>query len=170
MYHGPSRISSDLCLASCKLKVMRTLATWLSEYSHDHQNKQNQRLHIVCVPVIMATVVGLLHLIAPASGAQLVGVEIGVGDLLLVTALIWYATLGLKALSLMALQLCVSLGLTVLLQHIFGKETVWILLALFAMTWIGQFYGHKLEGKRPSFFKDLQYLLIGPLWVWLGHK
>jgi uncharacterized membrane protein YGL010W len=38
-------------------------------------------------------------------------------------------------------------------------------LAIFVIAWIGQFYGHKLEGKKPSFFKDLQFLLIGPAWV-----
>jgi len=34
-----------------------------------------------------------------------------------------------------------------------------------ALAWIGQFVGHAVEGKRPSFFKDLQFLLIGPLWL-----
>ncbi len=38
-------------------------------------------------------------------------------------------------------------------------------LIIFAIAWIGQFYGHKVEGKKPSFIKDLQFLLIGPLWV-----
>ena len=38
-------------------------------------------------------------------------------------------------------------------------------LAIFVIAWIGQFYGHKLEGKKPSFLKDLQFLLIGPAWV-----
>ena len=33
------------------------------------------------------------------------------------------------------------------------------------IAWIGQFVGHAVEGKRPSFFKDLQFLLIGPLWL-----
>jgi small subunit ribosomal protein S2 len=37
-------------------------------------------------------------------------------------------------------------------------------IALFVLAWIGQFYGHKVEGKKPSFFKDLQFLLIGPIW------
>jgi len=36
---------------------------------------------------------------------------------------------------------------------------------VFALAWIGQFVGHKLEGKKPSFLKDLQFLLIGPIWV-----
>jgi uncharacterized membrane protein YGL010W len=38
-------------------------------------------------------------------------------------------------------------------------------LGLFSVAWIGQFYGHKVEGKKPSFFQDLQFLLIGPAWV-----
>lgn len=39
-------------------------------------------------------------------------------------------------------------------------------LTLFILAWIGQFYGHHVEGKKPSFFQDLQFLLIGPLWVY----
>lgn len=41
----------------------------------------------------------------------------------------------------------------------------WVALGAFVVAWIGQFYGHKIEGKKPSFFEDLQYLLIGPVWV-----
>jgi uncharacterized membrane protein YGL010W len=35
----------------------------------------------------------------------------------------------------------------------------------FVVAWIGQFIGHAIEGKRPSFFKDVQFLMIGPLWL-----
>jgi uncharacterized membrane protein YGL010W len=38
-------------------------------------------------------------------------------------------------------------------------------IALFVVAWIGQFIGHKIEGKKPSFFEDLRFLLIGPLFV-----
>ena len=41
-------------------------------------------------------------------------------------------------------------------------------LVIFVIGWIGQFIGHAIEGKRPSFMKDIQFLLIGPLWL-LGH-
>ena len=37
--------------------------------------------------------------------------------------------------------------------------------AVFVLAWIGQFVGHKVEGKKPSFFKDVQFLMIGPLWL-----
>ena len=43
---------------------------------------------------------------------------------------------------------------------------LWIICAvLFALAWLGQFIGHAIEGRRPSFFKDLPFLLIGPLWL-----
>lgn len=40
-----------------------------------------------------------------------------------------------------------------------------VFLGVFILSWIGQFYGHKIEGKKPSFLKDLQFLLIGPVWL-----
>ena len=40
-----------------------------------------------------------------------------------------------------------------------------VCLIIFVLAWIGQFWGHKVEGKKPSFLKDLQFLLIGPLWL-----
>ena len=41
----------------------------------------------------------------------------------------------------------------------------WLALGVFVVAWIGQFIGHKIEGRRPSFFTDLKYLLVGPLWT-----
>ncbi len=38
-------------------------------------------------------------------------------------------------------------------------------LGIFIISWVFQFIGHAIEGKKPSFFQDIQYLLIGPLWV-----
>ena len=35
----------------------------------------------------------------------------------------------------------------------------------FVLAWLGQFIGHLIEGKKPSFFKDLMFLLIGPAWL-----
>jgi uncharacterized membrane protein YGL010W len=44
--------------------------------------------------------------------------------------------------------------------------SLWIIaLVIFVAAWAGQFYGHKVEGKKPSFLKDLQFLLIGPAWL-----
>ena len=43
---------------------------------------------------------------------------------------------------------------------------------IFVVGWIFQFVGHKIEGKKPSFFEDIQYLWVGPLFVvaWLLRR
>jgi uncharacterized membrane protein YGL010W len=47
-----------------------------------------------------------------------------------------------------------------------GWLPVWkICLGLFVAAWIGQFIGHKIEGEKPSFLKDVVFLLIGPAWL-----
>ena len=38
-------------------------------------------------------------------------------------------------------------------------------IGIFLFGWVLQFIGHHIEGAKPSFFKDLQFLLIGPLWL-----
>lgn len=49
--------------------------------------------------------------------------------------------------------------------NLMGIPTWQVALPVFVLAWIGQFIGHKIEGKRPSFFKDIHFLLIGPLWL-----
>jgi len=47
-----------------------------------------------------------------------------------------------------------------------GGPAVWLVCAvIFVLAWIGQFIGHKIEGKKPSFFEDVKFLLIGPIWL-----
>jgi len=52
-----------------------------------------------------------------------------------------------------------------LYRNIGSSGLLWLAIGIFVVAWIGQFIGHKIEGKRPSFLTDLQYLLIGPAWL-----
>jgi uncharacterized membrane protein YGL010W len=65
----------------------------------------------------------------------------------------------------MVLQALVMLGICFKISNMAGNYLLYSSLVIFAIAWVFQFIGHHLEGKRPSFFKDLQFLLIGPLWV-----
>lgn len=138
---------------------MRNLESWLSEYSESHQNKTNQKLHKICVPAIFFSILGMLWtaMLGPVNAAIIVAVLI----------LPFYIRLGVKALMPIVPQLLVTFGILYFwslhcsVQFIFNT-----CLGVFVVAWIGQFIGHKIEGKKPSFFKDLQFLLIGPLWVW----
>lgn len=136
---------------------MHTLQDWLTEYRVSHQNPVNKRLHWICVPLITASVIGLLW-----------SLNSFVALIALILAMIFYARLSMPLFSVMTLfsTLIVILIwiLSAPLQSLSPYASVGFYLSLFIVGWMGQFYGHKIEGKKPSFFKDLQFLLIGPAW------
>lgn len=127
---------------------MKTMNQWFDEYSESHQNKTNKAIHWVCVPTILFSIIGILAHFSALLTA-----------LLLLLSLIFYARLDLVLAVAMAALLVVMAWLIYTLPVGVG-----FYIGLFVLAWIGQFYGHKIEGKKPSFFKDLQFLLIGPIW------
>jgi uncharacterized membrane protein YGL010W len=52
-----------------------------------------------------------------------------------------------------------------LVQKASGGNLVWVSVGLFVAAWIAQFWGHNVEGKKPSFIKDVQFLMIGRLGI-----
>ena len=136
---------------------MKSLEQWFSEYGESHRHPTNQIIHKICVPLIFFSIVGLLVQIPIQLG------PLKLGELVLAIALGWYMTLGPRAFLVMLGQLLLSYVLIYALGHFISP--FWPLVLIFVLAWIGQFVGHKIEGKKPSFFKDLQFLLIGPLWV-----
>ena len=127
---------------------MKTMNQWFDEYSESHQNKTNKAIHWVCVPTILFSIIGILAHFSALLTA-----------LLLLLSLVFYARLDLVLTVAMAALLVVMAWLIYTLPVGVG-----FYLGVFVLAWIGQFYGHKVEGKKPSFFKDLQFLLIGPVW------
>ncbi len=128
---------------------MRTLQDWLSEYSESHQNPINKKIHWLCVPVIVWTLMGMSY-----------HVHVLLTVAMMAVMLLFYVRLSLKLTLGIAVFLSILLAVTWALPVGFGFYA-----GLFVLAWIGQFYGHKEEGKKPSFFKDVQFLLIGPAWV-----
>jgi uncharacterized membrane protein YGL010W len=128
--------------------MMKTLAAWLDEYSESHQNPTNKKIHWLCVPVISFTVLALAY-----------SLHYGVA-LAAIAASIWFYAQLSKSLAVgMLAMTVVMLAIAAVLPNL-----VWWAVGLFVVAWIGQFIGHHIEGKKPSFFKDLQFLLIGPAW------
>ena len=129
----------------------RTIDVLLEQYRSSHLHPTNEWIHIVCVPTIVFTLLGLLWCVHPllAMGATL-------------AALGYYLTLSRP----FALGMLLMAGL--MLAILAALPAAYILpvsLGVFVLAWIGQFIGHKIEGKKPSFFDDLRFLLIGPLFV-----
>ena len=141
----------------------RRIDRWFARYSDDHRNPANQRIHLVAVPLILWSVVGLLWCIPVAGSWFRPGLwaalamffawsfyfrasrRLGYGMLAVFVAMAWLTR-----------WLHLALGTLPLLYLAIG---------VFVIAWVAQFVGHKLEGRKPSFLTDLTYLLIGPAWV-----
>ena len=138
---------------------MKSLQQWLSEYGDSHRNPTNKALHWLCIPPIVLSVIGFLRAI-PVGGNWL-----NAATLIGVLALIYYALLSWR----LALgMLPVFLGLYAVVSWSYHGLGVWhlpLMVGIFVLAWAGQFIGHRVERKKPSFFKDVQFLLIGPLWL-----
>ena len=144
---------------------MRTIQSLLDEYGESHQNPLNKLIHWIAVPAILWTIVALLWSIPFPSTVNLAGIPVN------------WATIGLVLAQVYWFRLSPRLGLGLLLYNVFmiqltvmvPRLTTWPLwqlaLTVFVIAWVLQFIGHAIEGKRPSFFKDLQFLLIGPAWL-----
>ena len=142
---------------------MRTMQDWLDSYSSDHQNPTNRLFHWLCVPQIVWSVIALLWAIpVPTAflrpGAWAVAV--------MVLAFYWYW----KHSHRLAIALLIAFALLGLLTHVLfdrlgAVSLCYLAVGVFVVAWIGQFIGHKFEGRRPSFLTDLSYLLIGPAWL-----
>lgn len=142
---------------------MRSVNQWLNEYGESHQNPTNKSIHWICVPAIFFSIVALLYCIKLPW--QLNEIQLNVAMIVLLLVTFYY------------LRISVSLGIGMLLFGIVTLLTcflieryvplsLWLVaIIIFIAAWIGQFYGHSVEGKKPSFLKDIQFLLIGPMWL-----
>lgn len=146
---------------------MKTLDQWFEEYAVSHQNPQNKAIHYICVPAIFFSIVGLLMSIPSAGLAQLANHTLPIianwAGVVLVFVLLFYLRLSV----MMAVRIAIFSLLCLVANFYIGQVVpLWMFsVGLFALAWIGQFYGHNIEGKKPSFLKDIQFLMIGPAWV-----
>lgn len=137
-----------------------------AEYAESHRNSTNKLIHWICVPLIFWSILGFISLIPSKS----IGF-IYIGEISYVS----FAAIALVTIFYLRLSFIISLIMFILMiimeSFAYGinirfKENSWIVyLSVFVITWIFQFVGHKIEGKKPSFLKDLQFLLVGPIWL-----
>lgn len=129
----------------------RAIDVLLARYGESHRNPVNELIHIVCIPAIVFSLLGILWAIHPIVPLLVVAV-----------ALVYYNKLSRT----FALGMALMAGAMLVLLALLPDGTVLpTSIGVFVAAWIGQFVGHHIEGKKPSFFDDLRFLLIGPLFV-----
>ncbi|MDO8772877.1 MAG: DUF962 domain-containing protein [Burkholderiaceae bacterium] len=135
---------------SAQVSTPRKVDVLLAHYGSNHQNRSNEVIHFVAIPLIVLSLVGLLFAAHPYLAYAFIA-----------ASMVYYARLSVVFLVSMALLSALILWLV----HAMGSQVLQISLVVFVGAWVAQFIGHKIEGKKPSFFEDLQYLWVGPLFV-----
>jgi len=145
---------------------MKNIDVWLDEYGESHQNLTNKKIHWFCVPAIMFSVIGFLFSIPYNYLPVIYGdLKLNWGILTTICLIIYYFRLSKKmAYGMSVIGLLLNFGNYILNMYL-SYELWKFSLFLFVIAWFGQFIGHKIEGKKPSFFKDIEFLLIGPAWL-----
>ncbi|EJL87950.1 putative membrane protein [Herbaspirillum sp. CF444] len=129
----------------------RRIDLLLARYAESHRHPLNEAIHCICVPAIVLSLLGLLWSATPLLAVVVV-----------VASLVYYLTLSPAfAFGMLAM----AGAMLLILSRLPAASVLPASVAIFVAAWIGQFIGHKIEGKKPSFFEDLRFLLIGPLFV-----
>lgn len=141
----------------------RQIDTLLTEYGESHQNRTNILIHSIAVPAIYWVSIALIWSIPVPEFLAMMNVTFA--HILAIPVLYYYFRLsGPIGAAMTLLTIAVFLSIEALYQQ--GVNIWQFSLILFVVMWILQFVGHHIEGKKPSFFKDLQFLLVGPAWWW----
>lgn len=145
---------------------MKTVQNLLDEYGESHKNSLNKKIHWFCVPAIMFSLMGLLWSI-PHDYFPYLYKSLQLNWAIIITSIILFYYVQLS--NMMALGMA-FIGFLLLtgnyLLSIYFQNYLWRISTItFLVAWVGQFIGHKIEGKKPSFLQDIQFLLIGPAWL-----
>lgn len=147
---------------------MKKAQEWFDEYGTSHKNPINKLIHWICVPIIFFSIIGFfISIPAPeiVDKSSSLYPYFNYGTFIILLGMIFYWLISPAiAVGMLLFSVFVLWGNIQLAGSL--KEPLWLIsLILFVSAWIGQFIGHYIEGAKPSFFKDLQFLLIGPAWL-----
>ncbi len=145
---------------------MRKIDLLFAEYAESHRNPTNKLIHWICVPLIFWSILGFIsYLPTPNLYIQNFGFLSIASIIALILVTLFYLKLSWRISLMMIVVMLIMEYFVSYLNITFGTKSWIIYLSVFILSWIGQFYGHKVEGKKPTFLKDLQFLLVGPIWL-----
>jgi uncharacterized membrane protein YGL010W len=142
---------------------MKNLQQWLTEYSESHQHPTNIIIHKFAVPLIVMSLLGMIWCLPFPKLSFMPWFNWSL--LISLLAILFYLSLSISMALGMTLYVILQSFLFFWLEPRLPTPLWLLMLVIFAVAWVLQFIGHHIEGKRPSFFQDVRFLLIGPLWV-----
>jgi uncharacterized membrane protein YGL010W len=147
---GHKETTVSVIIEGAGTEPVRRVDQLLAHYGESHMNPVNERIHFVAIPLIALSLTGLLFAVHP-----------WLAYLFVAASMVYYARLSAVFFVSMTLMSAAMLAIV----HAMGSHVLWLSAVIFIVAWIFQFIGHKLEGRKPSFFEDIQYLWVGPIFV-----
>ena len=142
----------------------KSVEQWFGEYGESHQNPVNKTIHWICVPAIAACVIAFFWDVPQPEFMRQTQL-LNWGIVLVIVSTLFYLRLSLSlAAGMLTFSAAVIAGI-IAYEKLDISPVYQFAMIVFVLAWIGQFIGHKIEGKKPSFFQDIQFLLIGPIWL-----
>ena len=129
---------------------MRKIDELFDRYAQSHQDPRNKAIHWICVPLITWSVVAFFWAWSPFAAYVFVAL-----------AIVFYLWLS----PMIALGMLAVSAVMIYPMLLLGRYVLVVAVTIFALAWIGQFIGHRIEGRKPSFFEDVKFLLVGPAWL-----
>ena len=148
----PSISETPTAAAPIAPVAVRRIDQLLAHYGESHTQPTNELIHFIAIPLIMLSLLGMLYAIHPY-----------VAYAFMAASMVYYARLSAVFLAAMSVQTVAMLAMVQWMSQ--AGVLVVACVSIFVVAWIFQFIGHKIEGKKPSFLEDLQYLWVGPLFV-----
>jgi len=129
---------------------LRNVENLFERYGESHRDPVNKAIHWVCVPLITWSVLAALWAWSPV--AAYVAIALALAFYVWLSPALAIGMLGVIAAMVYPLPLL-------------GNHVLFVAGSVFVLAWIGQFIGHVVEGRKPSFLEDVKFLLIGPVWL-----
>ena len=145
--------------------IERPIDRWFASYARDHQHPTNRLIHWIAVPLILWSVIAILWTMPVVATWFRPGLWSAMA--MFAAWMFYYRASRRIGFGMLAVFVAMA-WLTRWLYYALGiQQLLYLAIGVFVVAWLAQFVGHSklYEGKRPSFFTDLRYLLIGPAWL-----
>lgn len=135
----------------------------IRDYESYHKDPLNIKIHVICVPLIILSVVGMLNAIPIAWGPVRIGHI--VCSLYFSYYIVYARPYLLPCFALFAALIAADFQLAWLSTQLYLAFHV----SLFVVCWIVQLWGHKKEGNKPAFIDNketgLHSIFMAPILV-----
>lgn len=128
----------------------RKIDQLLAHYASSHTHPTNELIHFAAIPLIVFCLCGLMFALHPWAAYAFIA-----------ASMVYYARLS----SVFFISMVLWSAIIIAILHSMGSYVLIASIVIFIGAWIVQFIGHKIEGKKPSFLEDIQYLWVGPMFV-----